>query len=179
MISLWLTKCRNGRVNTFAHLQNMLPWLSSSKTTSYRKLPNKMSANGSWKSDFFFFKIKIPWNWKNKQTKELSVVVTDFQIHIFGNYFRNNSQNTFDHLNFLLLNTPSSGSVGCSFSMNLCWGSDSEGALNSLLITDFETTLFLGATHGCQNCSSINDMTWLLNSLPFPFVVSCLLPLRC
>lgn len=36
----------------------------------------------------------------------------------------------------------------------------------------FETAVFFIATHGCQNCQSINDMMGLFNSLHSSFVVS-------
>lgn len=60
-----------------------LPWLSSSKTTSYRKLPNKMSANTPESQTFFVNKNSMELK-KQTNKQELSAVVTDFHIYILG-----------------------------------------------------------------------------------------------
>ena len=62
--------------------------------------------------------------------------------------------------------------MGCSFAVNLNRGPNFENLLSSLLIADTGTAVFCIATHGCQNCRSINDTMWLFNSLHFAFVVS-------
>lgn len=104
--------------------------------------------------------------------KKLSAVITDYQKYILEDYFIN----TFDHFNFLLLSTSlsSNSSVGCSFSVNLCWGPDSENLKSSLLITDFETTVVFQGYSWLSKLPSINDAMWFFNSLHFSFVVSLL-----
>lgn len=60
----------------------------------------------------------------------------------------------------------------CLLSVNLSWGPDLEKLPSSQFISGFETAEFFIATHGCQNCQSINDRMCLFNSLHFSFIVS-------